>query len=158
MSKVFFIYDAYKRNTFNSDKYIWVDAGITQHISIDYVNDMSLNGMAKFIDKILFPSIGYGDAEEVHGFNYSGYKKYTDIIPSWLCRATIFGCHKDYVEKFEKDYSYYLNDTLDRGYLGTEESIFSLLSCVNPGTYNRYHTQKAKMPDGFLKKMIEHAT
>lgn len=156
MSKVFFLYHAYKINKFNSDKFIWIDAGITQHISTDYVNDISLNGMGKCINKVLFSSVGYSGAAEVHGFNYSGYKKYTDVIPSWLCRATIFGCHKNYIEKFKKDYSYYLNDTLDRGYLGTEESIFSLLSCINSSIYNRYHTEKAKMPDGFLKKMIEY--
>lgn len=157
MSKVFFIHDAYKRNKFDSDKFIWIDAGITQHISKENVNDTSLTGMGNLINKILFPSVGYTSMDEVHGFNYSGYKKYTNIIPNWLCRATIFGCHKDYVEKFQAEYSYYLNDTLDMGYLGTEESIFSLLTCINPEIYNRFHTEYAQMPDEFLKKMIEYA-
>lgn len=157
MSKVFFLYDAYKRNKFNSDKYIWIDAGITQHISTEYVNNLSISGMANCMNSVLFPSIGYRGENEMHGFHYSGYKKYTNITPNWLCRATIFGSHKNYIEKFKEEYSYYLSDTLDNGYLGTEESIFSLLTYVNPEVYARYHTENASMPIGFLKKMIEYA-
>jgi hypothetical protein len=154
MSKVFFIHEAYERNTFDSSKFIWVDAGITQHISSDIVCDDSLDGMAKNIKSVLFPSIDYVSTE-VHGFHYSGFKKYTNIIPKWLCRATIFGCDRKYVKKFKEDYSYYLKDTLELGYLGTEESIFSLLSCVDAEIYNRYHTEKASMPNKFLQKMKE---
>ncbi len=154
MSKVFFVNEAYERDKFNSNTFIWVDAGITQHIPTDIVCDESLNGMAKRIKSVLFPSIDYVGTE-VHGFDYSGFKKYTDIIPNWLCRATIFGCDKKYVKKFKEDYSYYLNDTLELGYLGTEESIFSLLTCIDSNTYERYHTERQSMPNKFLQKMKE---
>jgi len=152
MSKVFFVYESYKLNTFGSDKYIWIDAGITQHISKDIVNDENINGMSNNIKRVLFSSINY-TGTEVHGFDYTGYQKYTHIIPNWLCRATIFGCNKTAIEKFRSDYDYYLADTLERGYLGTEESIFSLLTCVDAYFYVRYHTDKASMPDVFLERM-----
>jgi len=154
MSKVFFIYDSYKINSFNSDTFIWIDAGITQHISNKLVCNRSIQNMSNHIKTVLFPSVNY-TGTEIHGFDYSGFRKYTDIIPTWLCRATIFGCDKKYIEIFKNEYDYYLNDTLQRGYLGTEESIFNLLSCVNPIIYHRYHTTDSEigMPDVFLDKM-----
>jgi len=152
MSKVFFLYEAYVKNKFNSNNYIWIDAGITQHIPKEVVCDESIKNMAKEIKKILFSSVDY-IGSEVHGFHYDGYKKYTTLIPDWLCRATIFGCNSDYLEKFKNDYSYYLEDTLKRGYLGTEESIFSLLSCIDSEMYIRYHTTGASMPNIFLQNM-----
>lgn len=152
MSKVFFLYDAYNMDTYDSDNFIWIDAGITQHISKDIVCEKNINGMSNHIKTVLFSSIDYVGTE-IHGFDYSGYKKYTDIIPTWLCRATILGCHKSSIEKFKSDYAYYLTDTLERGYLGTEESIYSLLSCIDPRFYVRYHTTKTSMPDLFLEKI-----
>lgn len=152
MSKVFFIYEAYKINKFNSDTFVWVDAGITQHISKEIICESNINTISEYTESILFSSSDYV-ANEVHGFDYKGFKKYTDIIPNWLCRATIFFCNKNYIEKFKNDYSFYLKDTLERGYMGTEESIFSLLSCVDQITYKRYHTKNNSMPDMFLEKL-----
>jgi hypothetical protein len=152
MSKVEFLYEAHQINEFDSDNYIWIDAGITQHISTDIVCDESVQKMSDYIETVLFPSVPY-TGHEVHGFNYEGFKKYTDIIPTWLCRATIFGCSSEYVEMFKTDYDSYLNDTLERGYMGTEESIFGLLTCTNPSIYKRYHTIGSGMPDVFLHDM-----
>jgi hypothetical protein len=152
MSKVFLLHHAFKINKFNSDNYIWIDAGITQHISKDIVSNKNIDSLSNHINSVLFSSVDY-IGTEVHGFDYNGYKKYTNIIPDWLCRATVFCCNKNYVEKFKQDYSYYLKDTLKEGYLGTEESIFSLLSCINSKIYKRYHTKNTNMPDLFLKEL-----
>lgn len=152
MSKVYFMYKSYELDTFNSNTFIWIDAGITQHIPLDVVCDLSIKNMASQIKYVTFNSVPYKNPE-VHGFDYKGFKKYTDIIPSWLCRATIFGCHKDYIETFKNNYDYYLGDSLKLGYMGTEESIFNLLTCVNPDIYTRYHTEDTSMPDLFLEHM-----
>jgi hypothetical protein len=150
MSKVFFLHHAYKINKFNSENYIWIDAGITQHISKNIVSNLNITNLSDRINKVLFSSVDYVGTE-VHGFDYGGYKKYTDTIPDWLCRATIFGCNKNYIDKFKDDYSFYLKDTLERGYMGTEESIFSLLSCIDNDFYKRYHNKQTNMPDKFLE-------
>lgn len=153
MSKVFFINLAHKKNNFNSDVYIWVDAGITQHIPKEYVCYDSISNMAKSIKTILFTSFEYKNQKEVHGFDYSGFLKYTNEIPEWVCRATIFGSDKKYIDKFNWDYEYYLKDTLQNGYMGTEESIFTLLSLINPYLYKTYDMGKVSMPVNFLKQM-----
>lgn len=152
MSKVIFMHESYKINKFNSDTYIWIDAGITQHVKKELVCDKSVQNMSNHIKYVLFQSYDY-ISNEIHGFDYNGFEKYTDIIPKWNCRATIFGCDKNYMDSFKDVYEYFLNDTLERGYLGTEESIFSLLSCVDSTKYNRYHTPNNGMPDMFLQNM-----
>ena len=153
MSKVFFINTAHKKNVFDSEAYIWVDAGITQHIPKEFVCDKSITNMANYIKTILFTAFENKNASEVHGFDYEGFHKYTDTIPEWVCRATIFGCSAEYIDTFVNDYNYYLEDTLNRGYLGTEESIFTLLSIVNPNLYRIYNMGKINMPTKFLYDM-----
>lgn len=150
MSKVFFIEEACKQNFFNTEKFVWIDAGITQHISKNLITDSKLEKIINYINKVFFTSISY-ESWEIHGFIYDGYKKYVDFIPNWLCRATIFGCDIKFINKFVKDYRYYLDDTLDGGYLGTEESIFTLLTCIDETVYHRYHMGNVAMPDKFLK-------
>jgi hypothetical protein len=153
MSKVFFINYAYKTNAFNSDVYMWIDAGITKHVPVEFVCYESIQNMANRIQNVLFTAFEYKNQTEIHGFDYSGFFKYTETIPEWVCRATIFGSHKNYIDKFVNDYEYHLHDTLSRGYLGTEESIFTLLSVVNPELYNIYNMGEDIMPIKFLHDM-----
>lgn len=153
MSKVFFIKEAHKKDLFNSNTYIWVDAGITQHIPKEFICDKSISNMATHIKSVFFTAFEYKNANEVHGFNYKGFAKYINTIPEWVCRATIFGCKKNYIDKFNDEYSYYLEDTLERGYLGTEESIFTLLSIINPELYNIHNMGEDSMPVKFLQTM-----
>lgn len=153
MSKVFLMYESYKRNTFNSDTFVWIDAGITRHISPQLISDDIFQNMSMYIKNVLFHSYNYTGGE-VHGFNYDGFVKYTESTPpGFNCRGAIIGCDKNYMNSFKNEYSYYLNDTLDSGYLGTEESIFSLLSCVNPISYDRIHTPNSPLQNTFLEKM-----
>jgi hypothetical protein len=152
MSKVFFLKDACNDNFFNTNKFVWIDAGITQHISKDLVVDSIIDEIPKHIKNVLFTSIPYVNWE-IHGFHYDGYKKYTDIVPNWLCRATIFGCDINYIDDFVNQYRFYLKDTLECGYLGTEESIFTLLTCIDDNLFQRYHMENTNMPDVFLKNI-----
>jgi len=152
MSKVFFLKDACNDNFFNTNKFVWMDAGITQHISKDLVVDSIIDEIPKHIKNVLFTSIPYVNWE-IHGFHYDGYKKYTDIVPNWLCRATIFGCDINCIDDFVNQYRFYLKDTLECGYLGTEESIFTLLTCIDDNLFQRYHMENTNMPDVFLKNI-----
>ena len=145
------------KKLFKSDTYVWVDAGINQHIPKELVCLQSITRMAGITKSILFTAFEYINAEEVHGFKYEGYRKYTNVVPNWVCRATIFSCKKQYINTFLKEYRYYLKDTLDRGYLGTEESIFTLLSAVNPALYRTRNTGRSSMPVDFLDNLIHNA-
>jgi hypothetical protein len=155
MSKVFFVNESYEKDTFKSDVYIWIDAGITQHIPKEFVCNNSISNMGKLVERVLFTSFEYKNASELHGFSYEGFKKYTKVVPEHLCRATIFGCNRNYVTVFNEEYKYYLKDTLERGYLGTEESIFTLLSIVNPDIYHTHNMgfEVTSMPITFLRNL-----
>lgn len=146
------MYDAFLHEKTSVDKFIWIDAGITQHISVNLIKDDIIDKMGSITHKVLFPSVDC-ISNDIHGFHYEGFKKYTDIHPDWLCRATIFGCNVNYIEKFKDEYGFYLKDSLSRGYMGTEESIFGLLSCIDSDTYSRYHCKGTSMPDIFLSEI-----
>ena len=155
MSKVFFVEDAHNKNIFDSETYIWIDAGITQHIPKEFVCEDSINNFSDHIKTAAFTAFEYKDHPEVHGFKYEGFVKYTQSIPNFVCRATIFGFNKNYVSQFVMEYRDLLYDTLSRGYLGTEESIFTLMAAINFGHYNLYNLGAESMPVTFLQNMKE---
>jgi hypothetical protein len=155
MNKPLLVNHSYQINKFNSDKWIWIDAGITQHIPSEWVNKKSISKFGNKITNTRFTAFEYY-GHEVHGFNYEGFKKYTDKIPQWCCRATMFGMDKDKVERFYNDYTYLLDDTLSRGYLGTEESIFTLMSLIDNEVYEYdllVNDKKNGLPENYLKDL-----
>lgn len=155
MSKVYFLHDAFQSHVEKANRYIWVDAGITQHIPADAVNKNSITNFSRLTDAVTFSSFDYIGQNEVHGFAYEGFTKYTKEIPSWVCRATLFSSTSEVLQKFRDDYRYYLQDTLERRYMGTEESIFTLLSMLEPNIYRAIPmgNEPTGMPTNLLRSV-----
>ena len=55
-----------------------------------------------------------------------------------MCRGGLFGGHRDFISQANSTYYSLLQDTLNEGYMGTEESIFSIMSHLEPHIYRRY--------------------
>ncbi len=74
---------------------------------------------------ICFPYENY----EIHGFDHERLRSYCNVDKTTMvARAGIFGGHKDYIGEVNSLYYDYLKASLDEGQMGTEESIFTILS------------------------------
>ena len=75
MSKMFMLHDVTIWNPFDSKKFLWLDAGITNTVYEKYFTENNvLNKISDYIDPFLFLSYPYEAADEVHGFKHSGMK------------------------------------------------------------------------------------
>jgi len=128
MSKMFLLNDAKILDKFNSEKLYWIDAGLTNTVHSGYfTHDNVLEKINIITDKFLFVSFPYDAELEIHGFDYNEMKQLTNSIPNVVARGGFFGGNKDTISQMNTLYYGLLIDTLKRGFMGTEESLFTIL-------------------------------
>lgn len=128
-SKQFFLNDATLFNPHNTNYFLWVDAGITNTVSIEgYFNDTFEARMIKKLKKMLYLTYPYETDSEVHGFEKKKLNEYAETDTKWVARGGVFGGPKHLINEMNELYYQTLHDSIKSGYMGTEESIFTILA------------------------------
>jgi hypothetical protein len=129
MSKMFLLHDAMLLDPFNSEKLYWIDAGITNTVNLGYfTNDDVLSKIDKLLNNFTFLAFPYETDTEIHGFSIKGMTDYIGKKPDMVCRGGFFGGPKHLISEMNVNYYQTLISTLSDGYMGTEESIFTILT------------------------------
>lgn len=133
MSKPFLLHDAKIFDKFNSDHLYWIDAGLTNTVHPGYfTHDKVIDKLDKYIDKINFIAFPYEAENEIHGFSYPAINTFAGKDVKLVGRGGFFGGPKDLITEFNNTYYSILAETIEQGYMGTEESLFSILIYKNP--------------------------
>ena len=152
MSKMFLLHDAVILDKFNSEKLFWIDAGISNTVSPGYfTNDNVLEKINKKYDKFLFISFPYEANTEIHGFSYDKLCEYAKTKTNYVSRGGFFGGPKKYISDLNTIYYSLLTHTLNNNLMGTEESIFTIMSYLHPNLIDNYLINS----DGLLYKFFE---
>jgi hypothetical protein len=144
--KIHFIQKAKEFNPFHSQHFYWIDAGITKNHDIVVLRDM-LPKLAKY-SKFLFFSLHYPDNTEIHGFLREGIHKYCnrDFV-EYIMKGFFFGGDVRHLSEILALFDTILSDSLAKGYLGTEESIFTIMSYQKPDLFDQVRiTSCANVP------------
>ena len=153
MSKMFLLNNAKVFNPFNTDYLYWIDGGLTNTVHPGYFShDKVLSKIESITKKFLFVCFPYETNTEIHGFNIEGMKKYSrsDTV-NRVARGGFFGGHKEYIGDANSLYYNLLNDSLSENLMGTEESIFTIMTYLDSETYS-YHMIE---DNGLLCKFFE---
>ena len=138
-SKMFMLNDVTIWNPFNTDYFFWLDAGITNTVPYGHlVHDKVLNKLTDFANPFLFLSYPYQAVDEIHGFEFSAMNRYAGQKVEYVCRGGLFGGHKDQIRDANSTYYSLLSRTLSEGLMGTEESLFTIMSYNEPDLYRRF--------------------
>ena len=128
MSKVFMLHDAKIMDQFNSEYMFWIDGGLTNTVSPGYfTHDKVLDKLSKYISKFSFICFPYDAESEIHGFEYNKLNEIVGGKVTKVARGGFFGGPKDSISDINAIYYGLLKSTLSDGYMGTEESIFSIM-------------------------------
>lgn len=137
MSKMFMLHDASIFNPFGTDNFCWIDAGITQTVHYGYFSsDGVINKIEPLLNKFLFICFPYETNSEIHGFEIGAMNRYANEKVARVARGGFFGGSKKTISEINAIYYNLLNQTLSDGYMGTEESIFSLITYLRPELTN----------------------
>ena len=132
-SKMFFMNDVTIWNPFDTDYFFWLDAGITNtvphgHLAFDNV----LSKLTDIGNPFLFLSYPYEADKEIHGFDFKAINTYAGKEVKYVCRGGLFGGHKNQINEANSTYYALLDKSLSAGFMGTEESIFSIMAHSEP--------------------------
>ena len=151
-SKMFMLSDATIWNPFDTDYFIWLDAGISNTVYEKYFSEhRCLDKIIPYLKTFLFLSYPYQADKEIHGFEFDAINRYAREKVGYVCRGGLFGGHKDFIRQANSTYYALLQDTLEAGYMGTEESIFSIMAHLEPHLYRRY----ALDDNGLIVKFVQ---
>jgi O-methyltransferase len=129
MSKMFLLHDAKVLDKFNSNYIYWVDAGITNTVGLNYFTDETiLNKIPKKFKKFMFICFPYEANNEVHGFKYESINRYSQNEVNKVARGGFFGGSIESIVEANSLYYRLLIDTLNENLMGTEESIFTIMT------------------------------
>lgn len=153
MSKMFLLNDARILDKFNSTHLIWLDGGITNTVHEGYfTHDKVLNKLDKYFNNFTFVAFPYDGKEEIHGFEYKKMCKLSGDEVNKVARGGIFGGPVELISNVNELYYNLLNNTLEEGYMGTEESLFTILMYQYPKIFNYYEIES----DGLLSTFFEN--
>jgi|688.fasta_scaffold10958_9 FkbM family methyltransferase len=128
MSKMFLLHDAKILDKFDSDYMFWIDAGLTNTVHYGYfTHDNVIDKLTNKVNKFAFICFPYETTTEIHGFKYPEINNYAGTPVKKVARGGFFGGPKDSIAEINSIYYKLLNETLREGYMGTEESIFSII-------------------------------
>ena len=132
MSKMFLLHDAKIMDRFNSDYLFWIDAGITNTVHSGYfTHDKVIDKLPSIISKFTFVSFPYEANTEIHGFDFKKICEYAGDKITKVSRGGFFGGPKSTITDVNSIYYHLMIDTLSKGYMGTEESLFSIMTYKN---------------------------
>lgn len=152
MSKMFLLNDAAILNKFNSELLFWIDAGITNTVHHGYfTHDKVLDKISDFTNDFMFICFPYNAETEIHGFTYPKINDWAENDVNLVARGGFFGGEKEIIHKVNSIYYGLLNDTLDKGLMGTEESIFSIITYKFPELITYYEIDG----NGLINKFFE---
>jgi len=151
MSKVFLMHDAKILDKFDSSHMYWLDAGITNTVHPGYFTHDKVIDKLNNIDKISFIAFPYKAENEVHGFEYKKMCELASAKVDKVCRGGFFGGPKDELSKFNGQYYDLMETTLKQGYMGTEESLFTILAYRYPESYQYFEIES----NGLIGKFFE---
>jgi hypothetical protein len=159
MSKMFLLHNAKIFNPFSTEYMFWLDGGITNTVHPGYFShDKVLSKLEKIVNKFLFVCFPYETSSEIHGFNIHEINKICENNVNRVARGGFFGGHIDYISEANNLYYSLLNDTLNQNLMGTEESIFTIMTYKDPDTYKYESINDDGLINTFFEKLKNSKT
>lgn len=158
--KIHFLNSASVENPFNTDYFLWIDAGIANaqcHPGY-FSKPWFEKTIIQYLDKFLFLCFPYEGHNEIHGFKREGIQKYCDgQNVNRVARATFFGGKKAEINFFSQKFEDIAIKSLSEGYMGTEESIFTILTYLYPELINIEMIDGNGLVSSFFEKIQDQA-
>jgi len=160
MSKMFLLHNAKCSNPFNTEYMFWLDGGITNTVHPGYFShDKVIEKVQNITDKFLFVCFPYETNSEVHGFSIQKMREFSNSnTVNRVARGGFFGGHIDYISKANELYYSILNDSLRSGNMGTEESIFTIMTYLEPDIFKYEMIEDNGLISTFFEKVKNNIT
>ncbi len=156
MSKVYLLHDAKLMDKFNSEYMFWIDGGLTNTVHPGYfTHDKVFDKLDKYISKFSFVCFPYDASTEIHGFEYNKLNELAGAKVNKVARGGFFGGPKHTISDINSIYYGLMKSTLSEGYMGTEESIFSIMCYKHSDLINYFEIEGNGLFGKFFEDLKE---
>jgi len=156
MSKVYLLHDAKIMEKFNSEYLLWIDGGLTNTVHPGYfTHDKVLEKLDKYVSKFSFVCFPYEANTEIHGFEYNKLNELAGAKVNKVARGGFFGGPKESISEINSIYYGLMKSTLAQGFMGTEESIFSIMSYKHSDLINYFEIEGNGLFGKFFEDLKE---
>jgi hypothetical protein len=133
-NKVNYLQEVADINPFNTEYFSWVDAGFIRNSSElgDLKKWPDPSKLVLLEDKIKFFCIN--SEIERHVRDVQGHV----LSQMRLLKGTVFFIHKNLIPFIKEKFNYHVDDSLNNGYIGSDEKIFDLCCLRNPELFDLY--------------------
>jgi len=154
MSKMFLLHNAKIISPFDDQYIYWIDGGITNTLSLGYFqNPTVISNLKRISQKLIFICFPYHTNTEIHGFDIKKMREYAKAEDvDRVARGGFFGGNRDYLPEANAVYYDLLDRSLNQNLMGTEESIFTIMTYLYP---TKYKFEMIK-PDGLIYTFFEN--
>lgn len=152
LNKQYMLDKAVSNNVFNTEYFVWIDAGAANITDITLLNNMSFLNIKQYLNKMLYLCFKYNHPIG-HGFKKIDLDRYAGKSVEWLTRATLFGGSQKAIKDITPIYTGILKQTLENGHLGTEENILTLITYLYPELCNIEMITPPPNIEEFLRKL-----
>jgi hypothetical protein len=130
-NKIFYIKESIEKKHFDSDFYIWADAGVLRHDINTPIGDWpNLEKINKeYSDKITF--FNHQDSINIWDYHLHLLAQYR-----YIHGGCFFVPNNGCVYNFMNDFLSYIELFLEQGYVGSEEKYYDFCYVLNPENYN----------------------
>jgi hypothetical protein len=156
-TKMFMLNDSTIYNPFNSEYFFWIDGGLTNTVhegtfTHDKVLD-NLDNYCKVQKKFVHITYPYTANDEIHGFERVGMAKHCGVdYVDYVARGGFFGGKKEIISQLNNLYYGVMESTLNQGYMGADECLFTILCHKHPNLIHRYEIPG----NGLVYPFFEH--
>lgn len=153
MSKMLFMHSVTIWNPFDSKYFLWLDAGLTTTVNHGWLIDpIFYKRITNYIDPFLFVSFDY-ENYEMHGLRQAKMDEYAGSHVTHVCRGGLFGGTKKAIHQAHAQYYGLLQLSLSQNEMGTEESLFAIMSYLRPNYFRRFELGGSIIGD-FVERVI----
>lgn len=121
---------------FNSEKYYWIDSGISNSFGLGSITNYDLSKIPS--DKVFITSFPYNVITEIHGYSKQGFMELLGTAPDKVLRASLFGGPTTHILPLIDEFENILRESVKNGFIGTEEALLTLVYYRRPDLFNLY--------------------
>jgi hypothetical protein len=157
MSKLFWLAEQARANPFGTRYIAWIDGGIANTVPVDLLEKaLATPSLPRHLRRFLLLCYPYQARDEVHGFEHAALARFANVPAiEWVARGGFFGGSVDFILEAARLYDVMLSHTLEHGYMGTEESVLTLLAYLHPGVFDRFFIRGDGMVAAFFAALLQ---
>ena len=140
-------------NPFKSEFFLWIDPTAAPVFESKNLTDVEFTNLTGKLDDLFCLTYSVGEKTEIGGFSIKELEKITGKKLKQIVSGELLGGSKETIQQYQGVFWHTLNNTLNAGLLGNDESILTIMYEQHPKVFNTPELDSIDSISKFLNKI-----